>query len=152
MEYVAGYMIGNDVSARDWQLKKSGGQWMAGKTFDTFAPIGPCIQTISGPSFEGGEEEKWFDPHNAKIKCLLNGNAVQDSNTNQLIFKTEDILSYVNQVMTLKPGDLIFTGTPYGVGFARKPQILMQPGDELVSEIEGLGIEGFGYLKNKIAE
>jgi len=157
MDYVAGYMIGNDVSARDWQLKKSGGQWMAGKTFDTFAPLGPCIQTISGPSFseeltEGEKPSEWFDPHNARIRCLLNGKPVQDSNTNQLIFKTPDILSYLSQIMTLKPGDLIFTGTPYGVGFARKPPICLNVGDELHSEIEGLGIDGFGYLRNRIGE
>lgn len=135
-QYVAGYTIGHDVSARDWQLKKDGGQWMAGKTFDTFAPIGPFIRT----TIDGFEEDSDnFDPHDAAMRFKLNGKTLQDSSTNQLIFKTPDIISYVSKIMTLKPGDLIFTGTPFGVGFARNPQIFMNAGDTAVCEIEGLG-------------
>jgi len=134
--YVAGYTIGHDVSARDWQLKKDGGQWMAGKTFDTFAPIGPCIRTMT-EGFE--EDDDPFDPHNTPIQLSLNGKTVQQSNTNQLIFKTPDLISYISQVVTLKPGDLIFTGTPPGVGFARKPPLFMNAGDTVVCEIRGLG-------------
>ena len=151
MDYVAGYMTANDVSARDWQLKKPGGQWQSGKNFDTFAPIGPCIQTISGPSFSTEASLPWFDPHNAVIKCLLNGKPVQDSNTSQLIFKTPEILSYINQIKTLSPGDLIFTGTPPGVGMGRKPQpAWLHSGDVLESSIEGLDVDGFGHLVNKV--
>eukprot|EP01088_Endostelium_zonatum_P019595 TRINITY_DN6845_c0_g3_i1.p1 TRINITY_DN6845_c0_g3~~TRINITY_DN6845_c0_g3_i1.p1 ORF type:complete len:333 (+),score=74.07 TRINITY_DN6845_c0_g3_i1:48-1001(+) len=149
MDYVAGYMTGNDVSARDWQLKP-GGQWMSGKNFDTFAPIGPCIQTISGPSFKSESSLEWFNPHNAKIQCKLNGRTVQDSNTEQLIFKTPEILTHISKVMTLAPGDLIFTGTPPGVGMGRKPQEWMKVGDLLETYIEGLDIEGVGGMKNKV--
>src|SRR5262245_10389428 len=111
-EYVAGYAVGHDVSARDWQLKKDGKQWMVGKTFDTFAPIGPELVTAD----EAG------DPENLPIKLRLNGQTMQDSSTKQLIFGVGAILAYLSQVFTLEPGDLIFTGTPPGVGFARKPQ------------------------------
>lgn len=79
------------------------------------------------------------DPHNLKIRCILNGNEVQNSNTNQLIFKSEYLLSYISQIMTLHPGDLIFTGTPFGVGLGRKPPLWMKPGDKVTCEIEEIG-------------
>jgi len=126
MSYIGGYTIGHDVSARDWQ-RKPGGQWMAAKTFDTFSPLGPAIVT------------QVSNPHNLGIKCILNGNTVQNSNTNQLIFKSEKLLSFISNIMTLYPGDLIFTGTPAGVGVSRKPQLFMKPGDTVVCEIEELG-------------
>lgn len=129
-DYVAGYAVGHDVSARDWQLKKDGKQWMVGKTFDTFAPIGPEMVT----SDESG------DPAQMPIKLRLNGQTMQDSNTNQLIFGVGEILAYLSQVFTLEAGDVIFTGTPPGVGFARKPQVFLKGGDVVEVEIGGLGI------------
>jgi 2-keto-4-pentenoate hydratase/2-oxohepta-3-ene-1,7-dioic acid hydratase in catechol pathway len=130
MEHVAGYACGHDVSARDWQLKKDGKQWMVGKTFDTFAPVGPVMVTAD----EAG------DPHNLAIKLRLNGRTMQDSSTKQLIFGVGEILAYLSQVFTLEPGDLIFTGTPPGVGFAKKPPVFLKAGDVVEVEIEGLGV------------
>eukprot|EP00054_Salpingoeca_dolichothecata_P037105 m.9743 g.9743 ORF g.9743 m.9743 type:complete len:307 (-) comp7254_c0_seq1:47-967(-) len=129
MDYVAGYTVAHDVSARDWQIKKNGGQWLAGKTFDTFAPIGPAIVTKDAIS----------DPHKLGIRCRLNGETVQDSNTKQLVFKTEAIIEWVSKLFTLKPGDLIFTGTPPGVGCFRKPQLWLKPGDVVDCEIDEIG-------------
>lgn len=128
--HVAGYMVGHDVSARDWQKEKDGKQWLCGKTFDTFAPC--------GPEFITADEVK--DPHNLNIKLRLNGEVMQDSSTNKLIFSIPKLISYISQVFTLVPGDLIFTGTPPGVGDARKPPVYMKPGDVAEVEIEGLGI------------
>jgi 2-keto-4-pentenoate hydratase/2-oxohepta-3-ene-1,7-dioic acid hydratase in catechol pathway len=134
LEHVAGYCPGHDVSARDWQLNKPGKQWLLGKTFDTFAPYGPALTTPD----EAG------DPHNLKIQLRLNGKTLQDSTTAQLIFKLDELIAYVSQVCTLTPGDVIFTGTPPGVGMARKPQVFLKPGD--VAEVE---IENLGTLRNK---
>jgi 2-keto-4-pentenoate hydratase/2-oxohepta-3-ene-1,7-dioic acid hydratase in catechol pathway len=133
--HVAGYTVGHDVSARDWQLEKDGKQWMAGKTFDTFAPTGPWLVTA----------DEVPDPHNLGIRLRLNGRTMQDSNTRQMVFSVGDLLAYLSQVFTLEPGDLIFTGTPPGVGFARKPPVFMQPGD--VAEVE---IDGLGVLRNPV--
>ncbi|HEY2785731.1 MAG TPA: fumarylacetoacetate hydrolase family protein [Fimbriiglobus sp.] len=133
--YVAGYTCGHDVSARDWQFRGEEKQWTIGKTFDTFAPIGPEMVT---------SDEK-FDPHKAQIQFRLNGQTMQNSNTSQFIFGVPHILWFLSQVVTLEPGDLIFTGTPPGVGIARKPPVLLKPGD--VCEVE---IEGIGTLKNSV--
>jgi len=130
IEHLAGCTVGHDVSARDWQLKKDGKQWLAGKTFDTFAPIGPVLVTT----------DEVGDPHNLGIRLRLNGQIMQDSNTRQMIFRAGDILAYVSQIVTLEPGDLIFTGTPPGVGFARKPQVFLKGGDVVEVEIDGLGV------------
>ncbi|MBX9791323.1 MAG: fumarylacetoacetate hydrolase family protein [Pirellulales bacterium] len=130
MQHVAGYTCGHDVSARDWQLRKDGKQWLLGKSFDTFAPCGPWLVT----------PDEVADPHNLRVQFRLNGRTLQDSNTNQFIFKLPELIEYVSQVCTLEPGDLIFTGTPPGVGFARKPPIYLQPGDIAEVEVEGLGI------------
>ena len=130
LEYVAGYTIGHDVSARDWQLKKDGKQWMAGKTFDTFAPLGPYLVTA----------DEVPDPQNLRISLRLNGQTMQDSSTTQLIFGIKEIVAYLSLVMTLEPGDLIFTGTPPGVGMARKPPVFLKPGDVCEVEIAGLGV------------
>jgi 2-keto-4-pentenoate hydratase/2-oxohepta-3-ene-1,7-dioic acid hydratase in catechol pathway len=135
--HVAGYTIGHDVSARDWQLKKDQKQWMVGKTFDTFAPTGPTVVTA----------EEVSAPHNLAIRLRLNGQTMQDSNTRQMIFRTGEVLAYLSQVFTLEPGDLIFTGTPPGVGFARKPPVFLKPGD--VGEVE---IEGLGVLRNPVVQ
>jgi 2-keto-4-pentenoate hydratase/2-oxohepta-3-ene-1,7-dioic acid hydratase in catechol pathway len=129
MEHVAGYCVGHDVSARDWQLKKDGKQWMVGKTFDTFAPIGPVLVT----------RDEVPNPQALQIRLKLNGAVMQNSSTVQMIFGVEDLLAYISQVMTLEPGDLIFTGTPPGVGTARKPPVYLKDGDVVEVEIEGLG-------------
>jgi 2-keto-4-pentenoate hydratase/2-oxohepta-3-ene-1,7-dioic acid hydratase in catechol pathway len=128
-EHVGGYMVGHDVSARDWQLNKPAKQWMAGKTFDSFAPTGP--QLVSSDEVP--------DPHNLGIRLRLNGQTMQDSNTRQLIFGVDELIAYLSQIMTLEPGDLIFTGTPPGVGMARKPPVWLQAGDVVEIEIDHLG-------------
>ena len=130
MQFVAGYCAGHDVSARDWQFKGETKQWMSGKTFDTFAPVGPELVTA----------DELPDPHSLPIRLRLNGQTMQDSNTRQLIFGVPEILAYLSVIMTLEPGDLIFTGTPPGVGDARKPPVYMKPGDIAEVEIEGLGL------------
>ena len=130
MAHVAGYAVGHDVSARDWQLKKDGKQWMVGKTFDTFAPVGPELVTV----------DEVPDPHALPIRLRLNGTTMQDSNTSQMIFSVSQTLAYLSQVFTLEPGDLIFTGTPPGVGFARKPPVFLKGGDTVEVEIGGLGV------------
>jgi 2-keto-4-pentenoate hydratase/2-oxohepta-3-ene-1,7-dioic acid hydratase in catechol pathway len=129
MEHVGGYAVGHDVSARDWQLGKPGKQWMAGKTFDTFAPVGPFVVTA----------DEVPDPQNLGIRLRLNGKTMQDSNTNQLVFPVDEIVSYLSNIFTLEAGDLIFTGTPPGVGMARQPPVWLQPGDIVEVEIDGLG-------------
>ncbi len=129
LDYVAGYTVGNDVSARDWQKGRPGGQWMLGKTPDTFAPIGPYLVT----SDEVG------DPGQLAISLTLNGETMQDSSTSDLIFGIKRIIAHLTQLMTLQPGDLIFTGTPSGVGVARDPQVFLKPGDQVSVTIEKLG-------------
>jgi 2-keto-4-pentenoate hydratase/2-oxohepta-3-ene-1,7-dioic acid hydratase in catechol pathway len=135
MSYVAGYTCGHDVSARDWQMRGAERQWTIGKTFDTFAPIGPEIVTA----------DELPDPHNLRVRMRLNGQTMQDSNTREFIFQVPQLIAYLTQIVTLEPGDLIFTGTPPGVGFARKPPVWLQPGD--VCEVE---IEGIGVLRNHV--
>jgi len=130
LDYIAGYTIGIDVSARDWQRNKPGGQWMMGKTFDSFAPTGPAIVT----------RDEIPDPHALGIRLRLNGQTMQDSNTRELIFSVGKLVSYLSQVFTLEPGDLLFTGTPPGVGCARQPPVFLQPGDVCEVEIERLGM------------
>ncbi|WP_339749601.1 fumarylacetoacetate hydrolase family protein [uncultured Rubinisphaera sp.] len=129
LDYVAGYMIGNDVSARDWQKGRPGGQWMLGKSPDTFAPIGPYLVT----------SEEVGDPHQLSISLTLNGETMQQSSTTELIFGIDKIIAHLTQIMTLQPGDLIFTGTPSGVGDARKPPVYLKNGDTVEVTIEKLG-------------
>lgn len=128
LNYVFGYTNFNDVSARDFQF--ADGQWQRGKSCDTFAPMGEYILTADEVS----------DPHNLRIQFRLNGETLQDSNTNQLIFKIPEIIEFLSKFITLEPGDVIATGTPPGVGFARKPPIFLKDGDVAEVEIEGLGI------------
>ncbi len=130
IDWLVGYTIGHDVSARDWQLEKDGKQWMIGKTFDTFAPCGPYLVT----------KDEIADVHKLGIHLRLNGQTMQSSTTSQLIFSVSQILAYLTQVMTILPGDLIFTGTPPGVGIARKPPVFLKAGDLCEIEIDGLGI------------
>ena len=127
-EHVFGYCCGNDISARDWQKGRPGGQWLLGKTFDTFAPMGPGIT----PASEVG------DPHNLDIVCRVNGQIRQQANTRDLIFGIDYLISHLSSFVTLQPGDLIFTGTPSGVGAARQPPQFLQPGDRVEVEIGGL--------------
>jgi 2-keto-4-pentenoate hydratase/2-oxohepta-3-ene-1,7-dioic acid hydratase in catechol pathway len=133
--HVAGYTIGHDVSARDWQFKGEEKQWVIGKTFDTFAPTGPHLVTA----------DEVPDPHNLAVKFRLNGEVLQDSNTREFIFGVPDLVAYLSQVLTFEPGDLIFTGTPPGVGVARKPPVFLKAGD--VAEVE---IDGLGVLRNPV--
>jgi 2-keto-4-pentenoate hydratase/2-oxohepta-3-ene-1,7-dioic acid hydratase in catechol pathway len=126
-DYVFGYSILNDVSARDFQMATT--QWTMGKTFDTFAPFGPEIVTA----------DEIADPHNLAISLTLNGEVMQNSNTGNMIFQTPRLIAFLSSVMTLEPGDIISTGTPAGVGFARKPPRWLKPGDEVTVRVEGLG-------------
>ena len=128
-KYVAGYTVGNDVSARDWQKGRPGGQWLLGKTPDTFAPTGPHLVTADE-----------VDPHNLKIQLRLNGETMQNSSTRELIFGVDELIAHLTQLFALQPGDLIFTGTPPGVGVARTPPVFIKPGDRMEVEIEGLGV------------
>jgi 2-keto-4-pentenoate hydratase/2-oxohepta-3-ene-1,7-dioic acid hydratase in catechol pathway len=134
MQYVGGYTCGHDVSARDWQFRGEEKQWLIGKTFDTFAPTGPVLVTA----------DELTDPHSLQVKLRLNGQTMQDSNTREFIFRVPHLLHFLSQTMTLEPGDLIFTGTPPGVGIARKPPVLLKAGDECEVEIDGIGV-----LKNR---
>jgi 2-keto-4-pentenoate hydratase/2-oxohepta-3-ene-1,7-dioic acid hydratase in catechol pathway len=129
MSFVAGYAVGNDVSARDWQLNKPGKQWIAGKSFDTFAPMGPELVTA----------DEVPDPHDLGIRLRLNGQTMQDSSTSQFVFRLDEVIAYISRIMTLAPGDLIFTGTPPGVGMARTPPAWLREGDVVEVEIDGLG-------------
>jgi 2-keto-4-pentenoate hydratase/2-oxohepta-3-ene-1,7-dioic acid hydratase in catechol pathway len=126
-DYVLGYTAFNDVTARDFQF--ADGQWQRGKSCDTFAPMGQTIVTT----------DVITDPHKLSIKLILNGKTMQDSNTDQLIFGVPELIEFLSQTITLEPGDVIATGTPPGVGFARKPPVFLQPGDEMVVDIEGIG-------------
>lgn len=128
--HVAGYMNGNDVSARDWQLEKPGRQWLLGKSPDTFAPTGPWLTTA----------DEVPDARNLAIKLRLNGETMQNSTTRELIFGVDELIAYVSQLVALEPGDLIFTGTPPGVGMARKPPVFLKGGDAVEVEIAGLGV------------
>jgi 2-keto-4-pentenoate hydratase/2-oxohepta-3-ene-1,7-dioic acid hydratase in catechol pathway len=128
--HVGGYTCGHDVSARDWQLGKPQGQWLLGKSFDSFAPLGPALVT----------PDEIENPQELDIRLRLNGKTMQQSNTRQLIFGIDQLIAYLSQVCTLTPGDLIFTGTPPGVGAARTPPVFLQPVDNVEVEIERIGI------------
>lgn len=126
-DHVFGYTIVNDVSARDYQYATS--QFLMGKTFDTFAPIGPWILTA----------DEIADPHALDISLEINGEVMQNSNTRELIFKVPELIEFLSSVFTLEPGDVVSTGTPSGVGVHRKPQRLLQPGDDVVVKIPAIG-------------
>ncbi|MDA8745325.1 fumarylacetoacetate hydrolase family protein [Rubripirellula amarantea] len=129
MDHVFGFTCGHDVSARDWQKGRPGGQWLLGKSFDTFAPLGPCVVS----------KDEIPDPANVRVRMHLNGDVVQDSTTAQLIFDIPTLISHLSQIVTLKAGDLIYTGTPPGVGAARNPPVFLAPGDQCAVEIDGIG-------------
>ncbi len=136
LDYVLGYTCANDVSARDWQIKRGGSQWSRGKTFDTFAPLGPALVT----------PDDIPNPNALRISTRLNGEVVQDSNTSDMIFDVPHIISFLSGSTTLLPGTVILTGTPEGVGMARTPPRWLEPGDEVTIEIEGIGA-----LTNRVA-
>ena len=125
--HIFGYCVGNDVTERMWQ--HSGPQWTLGKSFDTHAPIGPWITT----SDEAG------DPHGLDLGCTVNGEVRQQSNTRHLVFNIWEQIAHLSQAMTLEPGDLIFTGTPGGIGAAMDPRVFLKPGDVVRCAVEGLG-------------
>jgi 2-keto-4-pentenoate hydratase/2-oxohepta-3-ene-1,7-dioic acid hydratase in catechol pathway len=127
LDYVAGYTCLNDVSARDFQ--RSDGQWVRAKSQDTFGPMGPYLVT----------SEDIPDPQKLPIRCWVNGQLLQDSNTDKMIFGVRELIAYISRGVTLEPGDVISTGTPHGVGFARNPPIFLKPGDEVVIEVQGVG-------------
>jgi 2-keto-4-pentenoate hydratase/2-oxohepta-3-ene-1,7-dioic acid hydratase in catechol pathway len=127
LDHVEGYICLNDVSARDMQF--GDGQWTRGKSLDTFCPVGPRLVP----------REEIDDPQQLGIRCILNGETMQDSSTAQMIFSVAEIIAYGSKVITLEPGDLIATGTPAGVGVFKDPKVLLEDGDEVSIEIDGLG-------------
>jgi 2-keto-4-pentenoate hydratase/2-oxohepta-3-ene-1,7-dioic acid hydratase in catechol pathway len=135
LSYVGGYTCVNDVSARDIQTSDGGKQWTLGKTPDGFCPIGPVLVTA----------DEIPDPQVLAIRCVLNGQVVQNSNTKEMIFNVAHLIAHLSRFMTLQPGDLISTGTPFGVGMSRTPQLWMKDGDEVVVEVEKIGA-----LRNRI--
>ena len=126
LDHVAGYLCANEVSARDVQF--ADGQWTRGKSFDTFGPIGPLVPASEVP-----------DPQALRIRCVLNGEVVQDSSTAQMVFTVAEVIAFVSDGITLEPGDLILTGTPPGVGLGRTPPLYLADGDEVRVEIDGVG-------------
>ena len=129
LDYVLGYTCCNDVSARDWQIKRGGGQWSRGKTFDTFSPLGPGVVT--------GDDIP--NPNQLKIRTVLNGTVMQDWNTSDMIFDVPTLIEFLSGSTTLLPGTVILTGTPHGVGMSQKPPRWLKPGDSVTIEIEKIG-------------
>jgi 2-keto-4-pentenoate hydratase/2-oxohepta-3-ene-1,7-dioic acid hydratase in catechol pathway len=137
MSYVLGFVCANDVSARDWQKEKGGGQFCRGKSFDTFCPVGPCLVTI----------DELPDPSNLTLRTYVNEEKMQDASTSDMIFNVPTLISFLSGSTTLLPGTLILTGTPSGVGEVRDPRRFLVPGDEVTVEIEGIGL-----LTNPVVE
>jgi 2-keto-4-pentenoate hydratase/2-oxohepta-3-ene-1,7-dioic acid hydratase in catechol pathway len=130
LDYVLGYTCANDVSARDWQRKPwGGGQWCQAKSFDTFCPLGPALVT----------RDEIPHPNHLRIRTLLNGVAMQDWNTDDMIFDVPALIEFLSGSKTLLPGTVILTGTPHGVGFARTPPVWLKPGDTVTIDIEKIG-------------
>jgi 2-keto-4-pentenoate hydratase/2-oxohepta-3-ene-1,7-dioic acid hydratase in catechol pathway len=127
--YVLGYTAANDVSARDWQNRLNGGQFCQGKSFDTFCPLGPVLVT----------RDEIPNPNALRIKTILNGQAMQDWSTDDMVFDVAALIEFLSGSKTLLPGTLILTGTPHGVGFARKPPVFLKAGDTVTIEIEKIG-------------
>ena len=128
-DYVMGYTVANDISARRWQAHAGSGQWVRGKSFNAFCPLGPILAT----------PDEIPDPQALQLKCILNGNTMQDAFTSDMIFPVDELISYLSTDMTLLPGTVILTGTPSGVGYTRDPAVYLKPGDMLESVIEGIG-------------
>lgn len=129
LDYVLGYTAANDVSARDWQKQFGGSQWCRGKTFDTFCPLGPVLVT----------RDEIPNPNTLGIKTVLNGQTMQDWNTNDMIFDVPTLIEFLSGSTTLLPGTVILTGTPHGVGMARTPPVFLKAGDKVNVVIEGIG-------------
>ncbi len=129
LDYVFGYTVANDVSARRWQKEAGGGQWVRSKSFDTFCPLGPAVVTA----------DEIEDPQNLELVCSLNGEIMQQGTTRDMIFTVAKLISYLSEDTTLLPGTVILTGTPHGVGFARTPPVFLKPGDRLEMCIEPIG-------------
>ena len=129
LTHVLGYACANDVSARDWQKHGGGGQWCRGKSFDTFCPLGPVLVTA----------DEIPNPNSLAIKTVLNGETMQDWNTNDMIFDVPTLIEFLSGSTTLMPGTVILTGTPHGVGMARTPPVFMKDGDVVSVEIERIG-------------
>lgn len=129
LDYVLGYTCANDVSARDWQRDGGGAQWCQGKSFDTFCPLGPALVT----------RDEIPNPNELRIRTILNGEVMQDWNTNDMIFDVAAIIEFLSASKTLLPGTVILTGTPHGVGFARRPPVWMKAGDSVTIDIERIG-------------
>ena len=127
--YVLGYTVANDVSARRWQGARGSGQWVRGKSFDTFCPLGPELVTA----------DELVDPQNLRLTCVLNGQVMQDANTSDMIFPVTELISFLSTGTTLLPGTVILTGTPSGVGYTRKPPVFLMPGDTVDMTVEGIG-------------
>lgn len=136
LDYVFGYSVAQDISARDWQKMRNGGQFLIGKSMDSFCPLGPCVI-----------HKSVLDASDLLIKCSINGVEKQNGRTSELIFDIPDIIERVTQSITLLPGDVILTGTPSGVGMHRNPPEFLKPGDVISSEIEGIG-----KIVNKVIE
>jgi 2-keto-4-pentenoate hydratase/2-oxohepta-3-ene-1,7-dioic acid hydratase in catechol pathway len=129
LDFVLGYTCGNDVSARDWQRNGGGGQWCQGKSFDTFCPLGPVLVT----------RDEIPDPNKLRIRTILNGETLQDWNTDDMIYDVRTLIEFLSASKTLMPGTVILTGTPHGVGFARNPPIYLKAGDTVTIDIEKIG-------------
>lgn len=129
MDFVLGYTVANDVTARDWQIKKPGGQWLLGKSFDTFLPLGPWLVTA----------DEIRDVGQLRITCTIGGETLQDGTAGGMIFSIPELIAYVSRVATLLPGDVLLTGTPAGTGMSRKPPRWLGPGDLLETAISGIG-------------
>ena len=136
VEHVLGYTCANDVSARKWQKHGGGGQWTKGKGFDSFCPLGPVLVTA----------DEITDPQKLRVRSILNGQVMQDGDTGDMIFPVARLIHLLSQDTTLLPGTVILTGTPSGVGFARKPQVFLSENDQIRIEIEGIGA-----LENRVA-
>ncbi len=137
LDYVLGYTCANDVSARDWQKERGGGQWCRGKTFDTFCPLGPCLVTA----------DEIPNPNALAIRTVINGETLQEGNTNDMIFDVPALIEFLSGSTTLLPGTVILTGTPHGVGMARTPRRWLRPNDTV-----NVVIERIGTLTNPVME
>ncbi|MBF0210645.1 MAG: fumarylacetoacetate hydrolase family protein [Desulfamplus sp.] len=139
LDYVLGYTCANDISARRWQKHSGGGQWVRGKSFDTFCPLGPAIVT---------KDE--IEPQNLNLECRLNSEVMQQGSTSDMIFSVPELISRLSESMTLLAGTVILTGTPSGVGFTRVPPIFLKPGDLVKSSINGIGEMVNGVVAEKV--
>ncbi|XP_071445139.1 oxaloacetate tautomerase fahd2, mitochondrial [Hetaerina americana] len=137
MEYVFGYSVAHDITARDWQRNKNGGQWLLGKSMDGFCPLGPCVVT----------RDEIADPYSLPICLTVNNIVKQNGNTSNIIHRVDAIIAFISRFFTLLPGDVILTGTPPGVGHFRKPPEYLKVGDEVECEIEGIG-----KIRNKVIQ